>query len=147
MTATLNSTFYGNVQGALRTALHGVAGVPADDHWALENRLYTPAQGEPWLRWTFRPQPNRVVSIGYPNALVRHLGGALIDYFLPRGQGTSAADTFASAVVTAFRPGQYLTYNGQLVILRSCFVNGGMDDGQWYMRPITLGWTADTLTP
>ena len=148
MSLTLDSTFYENVESALQTRLLTVAGIPPAEHLVLENQspAYVPQAGTPWLRWTFRPQPNRLANINADAQLVRHIGAVMIDYYVPRGEGTRRANTVSAAIVTALRPGTRLIYNGLLVLVRTCFAQGGQNIDQHYQRPITLGWTADTIS-
>lgn len=144
--AILDATFYNNVQTALRTALKSVPGCPDDAHCVNENRIYTSTAKEPWLRWTFRPQPNKAASLGTSQILVRHPGTLIIDYYVPANTGTEALDTFTAAVLTVMRPGARFSSNGQLVLVRMCFASGGMPSDQFFFRSITLGWLADTRT-
>lgn len=143
----LTRTFYTDVEAAIKTQLLTVQDIPTDEaHWSLENRKFIPVEGEPYVRFTFRAQPNRLANIGREAQLIRHLGGCIIDYYVPRHEGTARSKQMTAAIVLALRPGRYLTYNGVKVLCRSCFDSNGMNDGQFYMRSVTLGWTADTIS-
>lgn len=143
----LDATLYDNIQGALRTGLTLVPGVPDDAHMIDENRNFEPTEGDVWLGWTFFPQPNRPVSISHPQTVIRHFGAVIIDYYVARNRGSKEADDFASAVVAMYlRRASPFIYNGQLVTIRNAFATRGMNIDQFYTRSITVGWQADTVT-
>jgi hypothetical protein len=144
---------YELLRAALRTRLLTVSGIPAQALWSLENREFTKPNVDSatpvvWLRERLAPQANQTASLGDRDRLVRLNGAYFVDLFFPKALGAKPADDLVGAMQQTFAPGSHIVYQTLVVRLRNIWSSTGIatTDG-WYMRPVTITWQTDNVTP
>lgn len=89
-------------------------------------------------------------NAGQPYAFTMGTGGedrvdgyVQIDLMYPDGSGNQLSRTHSSTILAAFSGGTGLTYQGQIVTVRSCGRSQGLPNvGNCYKVPITIMWWA-----
>ena len=128
------------IQSALEKKL--AAMVPSIDI-AYENESYTPTVGVPYIRVNFMPNETKDITI---SADVREFYGLFqIMLCYPGGDGRGNAQAKADAIDLEFKPVQRLTEGlTQIELIESVSVAGGFNDGDRWVVPVTVPWTAFT---
>lgn len=147
---TLDATTLPTIHSALKQALRAVPGVPADEFWSAENRLFKAPPSDKdalWLREMFVPQNSGTASLQSANRTYRMLGSWIVDFFVAINGGVAAIDAIVSALVAATVTSSTVSYAGQLVEFRGAFVNSPPPANGWFQRSVTVTWRADVITP
>lgn len=131
------------IRKQFRTKLVSVPGIPGAGNRAWENINFAPTEGTPWIRETLIPGDERLSA----NDEVEATGFCQIDYFVPIGSGTFAAQNVADAIKNAFKPATVL--GGLVRIQRSVVLSGrrGVSDlkdesssSPWYQVPVQIDY-------
>ena len=130
-----------DVYSALRQDLAAMPGVPAI---AYENVEFL-SDGQPYLKINILPAPIVTPMFGI-NAQQRYEGIFQVMVLYPLGSGTKEIDTMVDALLTHFRRGFTLPYNGISVLTLKSWRGPGMELDAYYQIPISVQFQS-YLTP
>lgn len=131
-----------NIRIALESKLNGIT--PAIST-AWENVAFTPVTGTAYQAcYTLRAEPdNATIGDGY----YRERGIFQVNLFYPVGAGPATAEARAALVRAAFSRGTTLTSGTVSVqITATPEIGAGRADGDRWMIPIKVRWSAGILT-
>ena len=131
------STFFNDIQGALRSRLVTLPGSPPV---AWENVDYAPNSNVLFLRATSLPGETTQACIG-DAGLDDHIGIFQVDVFIPDGKGRS---TWPDTVADHFKRGTRLTLNGVVVTISTVSISSAAKDENFYIVPISITYQAFT---
>ena len=131
------STFFTDIQGALRVQLGSLSGLP---DVAYENDDYTPNATTLFLRPTTLPIPTIQACLG-DAGLDLHEGIFQVDVFVPSNSGRT---TWPDTIADHFKRGTTLVQNTVRVTINSVSVLQGAKDDQFYIVPVEINYRAFT---
>lgn len=131
------STFFKDIQGALRAQLSSLPSAPPIS-W--ENRNYTPDSKVLYLRATSLQGETVQACLG-DSGEDMHDGIFQVDVFIPDNKGRTA---WADAIADHFKRGTVLTRNGVNVRIRSTSISPGIKDNHFYIVPVSIVYQAFT---
>lgn len=131
------STFFTDINGALRTRLSTLPGAPGI---AWENIDYKPDSKILFLRQTILPAETSQACLG-DNGLDFSVGIFQVDVFIPDGQGRS---DWPDKIADHFKRGTRLTQNQVTVTITSVSIEAGLKDDNFYIVPVSIGYQAFT---
>mgnify|MGYP003385210443 CR=1 FL=1 len=70
----------------------------------------------------------------------QHLGVFQISLYFPENMGNIETLTKADEVAAVYKSGAVLTYNGVNVTIESIGISQGLNDGPWFIIPITINY-------
>jgi hypothetical protein len=118
-----------------------VAGLPtipaASIGW--ENRLFEPAEKNPWASVFYRPNIPTTRTLG-PCGSDQITGFVQIDFNIaPNGETKTLTDWEEKGRIY-FHPGRFFTYSGQSVIVASCGMSAGRHVDNFYRKSLTIAF-------
>lgn len=135
------ATWHVEMQAAARAALLALVDAqPAPrPEFAWEGETFTPTVGEPFIAETFRPDGQRLRSVGRASGTVEHRATIALVLKYPAGAGTKPARTMAGLICDAFKPGTRLERNGCGAWVASCDPRPAFQEPDWLMVPVNIG--------
>ena len=85
-------------------------------------------------------QPNQV-ALGQ-DGCDRHDGVFQISLFYPENEGNIAALNKADEIAQTYKSGTVFSFGGDNVTIESIGISQGLNDGPWFVVPITINWYA-----
>lgn len=131
------STFFTDIQGALRAQLNTL---PSSPPIAWENVNYEPKAKTLFLRATSLPAPTVQACFGDTGRDL-HVGIFQVDVFIPEKQGRS---TWPDSIADHFKRGTVLTQNGVDVRITTVSIAPAINDEHFYIVPVSIGYQAFT---
>lgn len=131
------STFFNDIQGALRSQLNTLANKPPI---AWENTNYSPNATTLYLRATGLPGDTVQACLG-DDGLDEHVGIFQVDVFVPDNKGRT---TWPDLVADHFKRGTVLTLNTTNVRITTVSINTAFKDDEFYIVPISITYQAFT---
>jgi hypothetical protein len=131
------STFFADIQGALRAQLNTLPNKPPI---AWENVDYNPNSGTLFLRATGLPGETVQLCLG-DNGLDDHIGIFQVDVFIPDGKGRS---TWPDQIADHFKRGTILTLNEVDVRITSVSIEAADKDENFFIVPVSISYRVQT---
>ena len=131
------STFFNDIQGALRVQLSTLPNLPPV---AWENYDYSRDSTVLYLRPTALPAETTQASLG-DDGKDLHNGIYQVDVFIPDGLGRT---TWADEIADHFKRGTVLTQNTVSVRITTVQIEAALKDDNFYMTPVSIGYQAFT---
>lgn len=128
-----------DIRAALESEIANVTGIPSAQYRAWENVKFKPDENQTWVRMQISPLSQRPAVRG-PDPQLRHDGLFLVDVFVPDKIGPNSADVLADAIRDHFTVDDVYTSNTVNVRFRYSERRAGIQDGPWYMVPVTIAW-------
>lgn len=129
---------YDKIIKALEQHIEGVTGLP---DLVFENMDYEPTNGMPWVRVRFMPAKKEQATFG-ASKKDRLPGVLAVDVFTPSGKGPAVANGYVDDIINNFTSGEILTEDSQRVHIMRVDRAAAMNDGPWYMVPVSIYWYA-----
>lgn len=130
------TTPYKTIRAALETKLASITGIP-EISW--ENRQYSPTTGTPFVRVSFIPTVSEPAVRGLSPQMY-YQGMLTVDCCVPEGFGPAEADDLADLILNAFPATSDVTYGDFVLPIRYSERGQGLQNGVFYMVPVTIGW-------
>lgn len=131
------STFFTDIQGALRTRLTTLPDLPAV---AWENVDFKGGANDLYFRVTGLPSETTQACLG-DDGLDLHLGIFQVDVFVPDGKGRT---NWPDAIADHFKRGTRLTQNETTVTITSASIEAALKDDHFYIVPVSIAYRAYT---
>lgn len=131
------STFFNDIQGALRARLSTLQDAPPI---AWENIDYEPDSTTLYLRATGLPSDTIQACLG-DDGKDEHLGVFQVDVFIPDGRGRSI---WPDLIADHFKRGTVLTQNTVNVRITTVSIKTGIKDENFYFVPVSINYQAFT---
>jgi len=131
------STFFTDIQGALRARLSTLPSLPPVS-W--ENVDYEPNSSTLFLRATGLPSSTNQACLG-DDGLDFHVGIFQVDVFIPDGKGRSS---WPDAIADHFKRGTRITQNSVTVTITTVSIESASKDENFYIVPVSISYQAFT---
>lgn len=104
-----------------------------------ENKNTKPAIKTPFGQCFLLPVQPEQAALGQ-DGCDEHSGVFQISLRYPENQGNIAALTKADEIASVYKSGAVLTYNGVNVTIESIGIGQALNDGPWFLVPITINY-------
>lgn len=131
------STFFNDIQGALRSRLSTLPSLPPV---AWENVDYEPESTTLYFRAVGLPSETIQACLG-DEGKDEHLGIFQVDVFVPGGRGRT---TWPDDIADHFKRGTVLTQNTVNVRITTVSVEAGIKEENFYRVPVSISYQAFT---
>lgn len=115
--------------------------LPSSPPVAWENAGYTPVEGTSYIAEHYLPANQASVGVANSDS-IDYPGVYQIDVRVPANKYKAQGNTLADALLSHFKRGTVMTYDGQSVVVESVSRNQGMRDGAWWMIAVSVNWRA-----
>lgn len=139
----MSANVHPNVRSGVRQRLGTLAGLPAQRHW--EGLAFDPERGVPFMAEVLRPIGSAVRGMG-SSAAIAHTIVASFTLNYPAGQGTTAIEQAASALMDGFRPGASVVYGGQSALITQVERSPLRQEPDWLQTTVSATLIAYTFT-
>jgi len=130
------ASIYSEIRATFETALKAIVDLP-DVAW--ENVTFTPTTDEPYVKCRMIPTLREPAVRGL-NPQMYYQGYYLIECFVPKGLGPSAADELADKLIDAFEATTDISLSGTNIHIRYAERDLGVPEGAHFMVPVRIGW-------
>lgn len=131
------STHFNDIEAALASRLNTMTGLPPV---AWPNIEYSRTKGTLYLHPVLIPNSTEQASLS-DSGKDFAMGIYQIGVMIPAGKGRS---TIPDQIADHFKRGTFCVYNGISVRVRSVSVAPALQDGDWYMVPVSISYFAYT---
>jgi hypothetical protein len=131
------STFFNDIQGALRTQL---STLPSSPPIAWENTNYKPNATTLYLRATALPGDTVQACLG-DSGRDEHVGIFQVDVFIPDNKGRT---DWPDQIADHFKRGTVLTQNTVSVRITTVSINTAFKDEDFYIVPVSINYQTFT---
>ena len=130
------TSIYSEIRATFETALKAIVDLP-DVAW--ENVTFTPTTDEPYVKCRMIPTLREPAVRGL-NPQMYYQGYYLIECFVPKGLGPSAADELADKIIDAFEATTDISLSGTNIHIRYAERDLGVPEGAHFMVPVRIGY-------
>lgn len=126
------------ISNALSTHLQALPSAPPI---APENAGYAPAEGTAYLAEHYLPAETSGVGVAASDSL-DYTGVYQIDVRTSLDEYKAEGNDLADSVLSHFKRGTVMTYDGQSVVVQSASRAQGRPSGSWWFIPVSITWRA-----
>ncbi len=129
---------HSDISNALSKRLQSLPDAPPI---AFENAPFTTSEGETFLAENFLPGETTGVGVSGSDSL-DYVGVYQVDVRTPLDEYKVEANALADSVISHFKRGTVMTFDGQSVVVESATRGNGRADSGWWFVPVTINWRA-----